>query len=429
MQEDGQYSSAHESLPGSDYSIASLVASQCGVPLRLAKDRDIWATKYFLPNAVCFPEILKNNGYKNVLIKAADITFTKADVYAKSHGFDEALGVDEILPLLPNEDKKEYMGTFGGVTDRVLFDFAKKKLEEFKDDEPFMLGLFSLDTHTPVANLDKSCKVVFDDLRDSFICADKGVYEFIEWFKTTKYWENTTVVVVGDHLLPSRIFYKGRPKKGIFNLFLNVPDELKIKKDKIFSTYDLAPTILESIGVKIAPRALGLGRSMFSDEISLIEKMGVSKLKIRLIQKSKIYDKLLIPSVKRIDVYKDYVMNQIINEDDFLDYTDAYSTIMKQHFLDRLNLKLINYNGGDVKVKVKFVAIAGGKINIFVNNHKIYEVKSKQMIRQPVVIDLVVKKNLIKDGKIQFKFRNTGGIGVESQMGISPRELKIEEIK
>ena len=429
LQEEGQYSLAHESLPGSDYSIAALVASQCSVPLRFSKDMDIWDTKYFLPKAICFPEILKKNGYKNVFVKAADITFTKADVFAKSHGFDEALGVDEILPTLPNKDKKEYIGTFGGVTDRVLFEFAKNKLEEFKENEPFMLSLFSLDTHTPVAKLDKSCKAVFGDLRDSFICADKGVYEFIEWFKTSKYWENTTVVVVGDHVLPSRMFYKGRPKKGIFNLFLNVADGLKIRNDKIFSTYDLAPTILESLGAEIKPRAFALGRSMFSDEMSLIEKIGVSKLKIRLIQKSLVYDKLLVPNVKRVDVYKDYLIGDIIGEDDFLDYADAYSTIMKQHFIDRLNLKLVNYNGGDVVLKVKFVAVAGGKIKIFANNNMIYEVNSKQMIKQPVVLDLKVNKELIKDGKLQLRFKNTTGIRAESQMGVSPRELKIEEIK
>ena len=429
LQEDGQYSLAHESLPGSDYSIAALVASQCGVPLRFAEDRDIWATRYFLPNAVCFPEILRKNGYKNVFVKAADITFTKADVFAKAHGFDEALGVDEILPVLPNKNKEEYMGTFGGVTDRVLFGFAKKKLEEFKEDEPFMLSLFSLDTHTPVANLDKSCKAFFGDLRDSFICADKGVYEFIEWFKTTKYWDNTTVVVVGDHLLPSRIFYKGRPKRGIYNLFLNVADGLKIRNDKIFSTYDLAPTILESLGAKFEPRGFGLGRSMFSDEMSLIEKIGVSKLKIRLIQKSLIYDNLIKPKVERVDVYKDYVIGDIISEIDFLDYTDAYSTIMKQHFLDRLNLKLVNYDGGDLILKIKFIAITGGRIKIFANSNLIYEISSKQMIKQPVVFDLKVNKELVKDGKLQLIFKNTGGIKIESQMGISPRELKIEEIK
>ena len=372
---------------------------------------------------------MREAGYKNVMIKAADIQFTKADVFLKAHGFDEALGVNEILPALPNKDKSVYMGTFGGVTDRVLYDFAKKKIESFDDDKPFMLSLFTLDTHVPTVELDKSCDVIFDDLRDSFICADKAVYEFIEWFKGTKYWDNTTVVIVGDHLLPSRIFYKGYPKRGIYNVFLNVPYGLNIDKNKVFSTYDLAPTILESVGANLNPRRLGLGKSMFSDETSLIEKMGMHKLKIRLIQKSEIYKKLVEPIVKRIDVYKDYELKKSINEEQFLEYTDAYSEVMKQYYLDRLNLGLKNYSGGDLKVKLKFVAVASGEILISANNNLITEVKKKQMIRQPVDIEFIVNSYMVKDGKLQFKFRNTSGNGVETQMGISPKELVIEEIK
>ena len=63
LRDEGQYSLMHENIRGTDYSIASIVSSQCGVPLRFIQDADIWASKFFLPQAVCFVEVLKNNNY------------------------------------------------------------------------------------------------------------------------------------------------------------------------------------------------------------------------------------------------------------------------------------------------------------------------------------------------------------------------------
>lgn len=429
LQQEGQFSYNHSSLPGADFSVAAIVSSQCAIPLRYDPNRDIWDAKFFMPGAVCFPQILKDNGYQVGIIKAADITYTSVNLYANFHGYDFAEGVDEIKENYLKNDYEKYMGSFGGVTDRTLYEYAKVKLNEFDKDKPFMLTLFSLDTHMPSYYLDKECKKEFGDLRDAFICSDKGVAKFIEWFKNTPYWENTTVVVVGDHLLPSRIKGLRNAKRGIFNMFLNVREGLKIDKNKIFSTYDLAPTILEALNIEIKPRKFGLGRSMFSDTISLVEKFGSLNLKLNLIKKSEFYSKLRKPNTERKDIYRSYKISDVIKENDVPLYTDAIEKIVGRYFVDRMYIYLDDYKGNNIEVLMDFVVILGGenKMVVSANGEEVKKYEFSSRDKQPYKMKLSIDKNLIKDNKLLLKFRNKGGVLGGANMGISILSMKINE--
>ena len=342
LQSEGVFSNEHRILPGANYSIAALVSSMCAIPLKYTLKRDIWDTKFFLDNATCFPEILKNNGYQTVMLKAADIKFTDADIFSLRHGYNEALGVKEIKENFLKDDYKKYMGTFGGVSDRTLFEYAKVKLGEFDKDKPFFLTLFSLDTHMPGYHLDKKCDKVFGDLRDAFMCSDKGVYEFIEWFKNTPFYENTTVVIVGDHALSYKLKGQAKAKHGIYNVFLNVANGLAFDENKVFSTYDLAPTILEALGINLKPRAFGLGRSLFDDNKTLIDERGVIKFKLELMKNSSFYNNLKTPRALRIDEYKLYKIGDVILEKDFPLYTNASGEFLGRFYIDKMNIELEN---------------------------------------------------------------------------------------
>lgn len=428
-QKEGQYSANHLSLGGTNYSIASIIASMCGIPYRFSPKRDIWLSNHFLPQAVCMPEILKDNGYQTSFVKAADITFTDANLFLLQHGFDEAIGVDEIKKYYPEDGFNEkHMGAFGGVSDRTLFDFAKKKIDEFDDDKPFMLGLFSLDTHMPSYHLDESCEEKFGDLRDAFMCTDRAVKDFIEWFKTTKYYENTTILLMGDHILPSRMEGQIKAERGIYNVFLNLPSELKIKNDKAFSLFDLTPSILEGMGAEIKPRAFGLGRTMFDDNISLIEELGDRQLKIRILQHSKIYEKFTTPKVKRVDVYKPYNIGDEVDRIKVIEYADAYKKELNSYYVDRLNIELKNYNGGDLEGELHVFAImdSGSGVDVFANNVKVGSRKVKVFEKQPLIIKFDIKKELIKDGKIQLILNNTKPGSQAASMGVNVHKLVIK---
>ncbi len=429
LQKEGEFSGKHYVLSGSNYSIAALISSMCGIPLKFSKKRTIRDTKFFLDGATCFPEILKDNGYQTLILKAADIKYTRADIFALRHGFNEALGVNETKDYFIKNNYKDYEGTFGGINDRALFDYAKMKINEFDKNKPFFLTLFSLDTHMPGYYLDKECKADLGDLRDAFICSDKGVYDFVEWFKTTPFYENTTVVIVGDHTLSSKLKGKAKAKHGIYNVFLNLEDGLKIKENKAFSTYDLAPTILEAIGVNIKPRGFALGRSLFDDKKTLVEEQGNVKLKYELMKNSELYNKLKEPRDKILEEYKLYKIGDEILEKDFPLYTNDSEEFLGRHYIDKMNFLFDNYKGNDLEVEMKFYAVIGfdNTLDVFIGDNKIYSCEMPKMQKQPLSYKFKIKKDLIKDNKLQLLFHNNGAGISAVNIGISVQSMRIVE--
>lgn len=427
--QEGEYSSKHQPMFGTDFSIASIVSSHCGIPLRFNYINDIWALKFFLPRAVCFPEILKQNGYQTAIIKAADITFTRADVFAKSHGYDEALGVEEILENYPKERHPELMGTFGGVTDETLFSFAKDKLAQFSADKPFMLTLFTLDTHTPTSYHNPKCAKIFNDIRDVYMCSDKTVYDFINWLKVSPYWENTTVVVMGDHLYPSRLDAKGHPKRGIYNVFLNLPENMKINKNMAFATFDLAPTILESLGIQLSERAFGLGRSLFSDKETLLQRLGRQKLKLQLIKHSDIYKTFNISKQKREEEFTPYTPGTKLTGKDFLKYSDSYEDVLGNYYLDMLGLKLPESSAKRYTVFLKFRALRtlNNRIFIYVNGKEVLAYDIDFKTQKPAEVFFDIPAHIIKNGELKLTFHKDKGRLMAAQMGLNPIEMILKE--
>ncbi len=80
-------------LPGTDYTIAGMVASQCGIPLFAPFEGNASASvSSFFPQNICLGDILKNSGYENYFVQGANLRFAGKDVFLKSHGFDHLYG-------------------------------------------------------------------------------------------------------------------------------------------------------------------------------------------------------------------------------------------------------------------------------------------------------------------------------------------------
>ena len=89
---------------------------------------------------------------------------------------------------------------------------------------------------------------------------------------------DTEIVLVGDHLFMGQVFKKEEQKERKFlTAFINS----NFKTDSLnreFSSFDIFPTVLESMNFKIEGSKLGLGVSLFSEEMTLLEKFGKEML-------------------------------------------------------------------------------------------------------------------------------------------------------
>ena len=276
-----------------EWTIAALIAQTSGTPMKISVDKNLFKNNIVeLKGAYTLGDILKDNGYNNYFMIGSDSEFGGRDKYFKNHGnytiYDYYSAIDEKLI------DDDYF-VWWGYEDNKLFEYAKEKIiDASKEDEPFNFTILTVDTHFTDGYMDKSCENIFDSkYANSLYCSDSKIYSFIKWIKKQDFYKDTTIIISGDHLTLQDNFYEENTdyNRTTYNAFINTPIKPINEKNRQFSTFDMFPTTLASLGVKIEGNRLGLGVNLFSEEETLIEKLGYNKFNKEISKKSKYYDK------------------------------------------------------------------------------------------------------------------------------------------
>ena len=269
-------------VDGTNWTAASMFAQSSGVPIKVYP-KNIFR-KRNLTGAYTLGEVLEENGYKNYLLMGSKASFGNRDVFFKEHGNYEIYDYDYAKET--NLIDKDYK-VWWGYEDSKLYSFAKDKLSTL--EEPFNFTMLTADTHFVDGYQDKSCTSNFDSkYKNSFSCTDKMLNEFINWIKKQDFYKNTTIVVVGDHLVMQEDLYKGINDRTIYNAFINTNID-SINDNRIFTVMDLYPTTIASIGGIVEGDRLGLGTNLFSDKKTIPEEIGFDKFNKEINLYSKYY--------------------------------------------------------------------------------------------------------------------------------------------
>lgn len=379
-------------LPSTFLTIFAQYASMCGVMIR----QNMNEYTNFAPNIECIPDLLKANGYNTMYLKAADVNFSRANYFAEQHSFDVIKGYLQ-MEKQASKISSDYLGNeFIGFKDRVLFELAKDEIGKLK--EPFFVTITTLDMHLlPGFFFDPDCERKFGDLRDVAACTSNSLEDFVEWLKKQTYWENTTLVILGDHKINSINLSKTNP----LNVFVNS----KISTDNLnrkFTTYDFAPTIMEAMGYDIDE--FGIGRSLFSSEETMLEQEG-EKFSYFLSAKSKFYDEL--KQYKGIkSFYNLYKLNDLLDDKILLNrYADFGSKNDMCNIISQLSFNLNKLPEKGVYLKMKYLK-PNVSFSIFANDNLIYENKyvKNQIIKEDELIVFLPKFVFKKDKKLILEF-------------------------
>ncbi|MDA3132008.1 phosphatidylglycerol--membrane-oligosaccharide glycerophosphotransferase [Atlantibacter subterranea] len=262
-------------LPGTDYTIAGMVASQCGIPLFAPFEGNASASmSSFFPQNICLGDILKNSGYENHFVQGASLRFAGKDVFLKSHGFDHLYGADELKSVVADP---HYRNDWGFYDDTVL-DQAWQKFEALsKEGKRFSLFTLTVDTHHPDGFVSRSCERKRYDIdgkaNQSFsavTCSQQHIAAFINKIKDSPYFKNTVIVVSSDHLAMNNTGWKYLNQQDRNNLFFvlrgDKPQQevMAVKRN----TMDNGATVLDILG---GDNFIGLGRSSLSgDSLSTV---------------------------------------------------------------------------------------------------------------------------------------------------------------
>lgn len=287
-----------QSVFGTNWTIASLISKTCGIPLNYPPGvyHSVYQIKQFLPNAVCLSDILKQNGYNILFAQGSKKEFASMDGFAATHHIDSFRDVEYYLKEKRFSEKKR---ANWGINDRDLYDLAKQDIDSVSSEEkPFAFVISTMDSHTPYGYMDPKCyrpanltaKQLYPYVLE---CSSKLLNDFIIWAKDQSWFENTVIAVMGDHetYVPAQAV--GFPEKTITHYWMNFFINSAVQASSFnrnFTSFDMFPTILEAMNVMVPNHALGLGRSLYSQEPTLLEKYGVDSLNTLLKGRSYEYD-------------------------------------------------------------------------------------------------------------------------------------------
>lgn len=228
----------------------------------------------------CLPHVLKEKGYQSQFFVSQSLAQTDLDDVATKAGFDEVFGFEALNKLVPNYEPIGRTGTI--LSDNSFIRGFNKWLidNEGNDDKPFFAALYNFETH---AGVHLTNGLEYRDqiggaksiVLDRFHNFDVVFKQFLDYFESSPYRDNTVVVVTSDH--------GTYPSKAYAKLILDKSDFSKLFVDKIpliiyhpdgepgrfdaanASSINLAPSLLHILNLedKAVPFT---GRTIFDQE-------------------------------------------------------------------------------------------------------------------------------------------------------------------
>lgn len=284
-------------VSGASWTIGAMVAHTSGIPLKVPDGIEDWQNGYgkdgvFLPGLTSLTTILKDNGYYQALMVGSDASFGGRKAYYSSHGVDQIYDIytarkDGIVP-------RNYF-VWWGMEDKYLFEYAKQEITEISQkNQPFAFTMLTVDTHHIGGYQCELCGNDHEENYENVIsCSSRQVAAFVQWLKEQPFYENTTVIITGDHCSMDKGYFTRNvdPEytRHVYNCFLNAAAEPSRTENRDFSAVDMFPTTLAAMGCTIDGDRLGLGVNLFSNQPTLMERMGYARFNTELAKRSEYY--------------------------------------------------------------------------------------------------------------------------------------------
>ena len=285
------------SLAGTTWTMGAMFAQTSGLPLNISiSANDMDTQDSFFPGVTTLGDILSDAGYTQTLLIGSEAQFGGRKLYFQEHGNYEMEDYSYAIEngLIPSDYK-----VWWGYEDQKLFEFAKEKLLQLSQgDEPFNLTMLTVDTHFEDGYVCEQCPTEYDTQYSNVMaCSSRQVGEFLKWIQQQDFYENTTIVISGDHPTMdsdycAEIDQEGNYDRRVFTAYINAAAYAQDQQERTYSTFDNFPTTLAALGVQIDGDRLGLGTNLFSGTKTLLEEFGNSKVNDELKKKSEFIEKI-----------------------------------------------------------------------------------------------------------------------------------------
>lgn len=284
------------SMPGTTWTMGAMFAQTSGLPLKISISANEMDTQdNFFPGITTIGDILSDAGYSQTLLLGSNATFGGRKLYFSEHGNYDI--IDYNYAMEQGWLSTEEYPVWWGYDDQKLFEFAKNRLGELAtQNEPFNLTMLTVDTHFEDGYVCDKCDDRFgnNQYANVMACSSKQVAEFVEWVQQQDFYENTTIVISGDHPTMDSDFCEDVDEsytRKVYTAYIN-GGKSELSNARNYTTMDAFPTTLAAIGVEIEGNRLGLGTNLFSSEQTLTERFGIEKEEKELNKQSELMTQL-----------------------------------------------------------------------------------------------------------------------------------------
>lgn len=278
---------------GASHSAAGMINMEAGVPMLTSLEGGTAHMSY--PDFPTIGDLLEEQGYVNEFILGSDAAWGDLGRWWENHGnfkvFDHQYAIEQ--GLIPSD-----YAVWWGFEDDKLYEWSKTELTALaQTGKPFYAVIENADTHFPDGY--KSALMTeepFDSQYANVIhYSQKETVKLIRWIQAQPWYENTTIVVTGDHRSMDTTFFQGwdpNYERTIVNFIINPAIE-KSSTDRTqnrdFAPFDIFPTVLASLGATIKGNRAGIGTNLYSNVPTLVEQYGLDEVNTQLTGKSLFY--------------------------------------------------------------------------------------------------------------------------------------------
>ena len=265
------------STSGTGWTMAALFSLTSGLPFKFPiEGNSMDKVQSFASSLTTMGDLLEAAGYVNEFICGSDASFGGRKNYFEQHGNYQIFDLHTAREQ--NYIAPDY-SVFWGFEDEILYRIAKDEVTRLADNvQPFNLTLLTVDTHHVGGYVCGICESQHSEPLGNVIqCADKQVVEFIDWCKTQEWYEDTVIVIVGDHPRMDKILLEEATSydRALYNCFINVDMNENVQtENRVLNPMDIFPSVMWALGFRFEGNRLGLGTNIFSGGQTLAEELG-----------------------------------------------------------------------------------------------------------------------------------------------------------
>ncbi len=281
------------SFSGTTWTAAAMVTQTSGMIVQVPLTAETYGgSNEYIPGIISIGELLEEEGYEQSLLVGSNAEFHGRESYFSEHGNFNILDTQSLKEAGRLDEDYDI---WWGFEDEKLYSFAKEEITRLSQSGvPFNFTMLTCDSHFPNGYVCRLCEDKYSGQYPNVLaCSSKQLYDFVSWIQEQPFYEDTTIVICGDHLTMDPNFLREADEdyvRTVYNCIINSAVEPINEKNREFGTFDMFPTTLAAMGVTIPGNRLGLGTNLFSDKPTLAEHYTFEILNNELQKNSEFYN-------------------------------------------------------------------------------------------------------------------------------------------